>query len=27
VDLLTAWVNANPDQWEALIARCAAGAS
>jgi hypothetical protein len=27
VDLLTAWVNANPEQWQTLIARCAAGAS
>jgi cytochrome c553 len=27
VDVLTAWVNSNPDQWKALIERCAAGAS
>lgn len=27
VDVLTAWVNTNPEQWQALIARCAAGAS
>jgi hypothetical protein len=27
VDILTAWVNSDPEQWRALIARCAAGAS
>ncbi len=27
VDVLTAWVNSSPDQWKALIAQCAAGAS
>jgi cytochrome c553 len=27
VDVLTAWVNSSPEQWQALIARCAAGAS
>lgn len=27
LDVLTAWVNSNPDEWKEIVARCVAGAS